>query len=296
MTVTETADAWGPLAEPIHLDAAGATDPVWKDNAYLSYWDTANEVFGSFHVSTSPNCAGGRRARCSISVRGKVLEIIEDLAPGSFASSSINFGLDGVITVRHPRLQADLVNAPLFVAADNAVGGVVPELVEGKPLQHFQQACEMTGTLVLDGEESPVQARGMRDRTWGFRDESAQWIEYAGLVAIIGDSFITVMKFLGADGTLRSDGFLIDTDRSRTITDVNFGRDAAGQFRLARIRDAEGGSRLVTVSSRLAGFFVPMGVESEGPAFGTYDDFMSLQSGNDSGAGFFEQGILHRVF
>ena len=178
MTVTDIADAWGPLAEPIHADAAGPADPVWKDNAYLSFWDTANEVFGSFHVSTSPNGTGARRARCSVSVRGKVLEIIEDLPPGSFASASIDFGLDGRITVRHNRLRADLVNAPLFVAADYAVGGVVPELVAGKPLQHFQQACEMTGTLVLDGVESPVQGRGMRDRTWGYREESAQWIQF----------------------------------------------------------------------------------------------------------------------
>ncbi|BBY25777.1 hypothetical protein MSTO_59820 [Mycobacterium stomatepiae] len=240
MTVIDITEAWGPLAEPIHSDAAGPTDPVWKDNAYLSFWDIGNEVFGSFHVSTSPNGTGARRARCSISVPGNALEIIEDLPPGSFASESIDFGLSGVISVRHPRLRADLVNTPLFVAADYAVGGVVLELVPGKPLQHFQQACELRGTLMLDGTESPVQARGMRDRTWGFRDESAQWIEYAGLVAVIDDTFITVMKFLGADGTLRSDGFVIDADRSRTISDVTFGRNAAGQFRLARLRDSEG--------------------------------------------------------
>jgi hypothetical protein len=296
MTVTDITHAWGPLAEPIHADAAGAADPVWKDNAYLSFWDTANEVFGTFHVSTSPNGTGGRRARCSVSVRGTTLEIIEDLPPGSFTSASIEFGLNGVITVRHPRLRADLVNTPLFAAADYSVGGVVPELVPGKPLQHFQQACELTGTLLLDGAKSSVQACGMRDRTWGFREESAQWIEYAGLVSVIGDTFITVMKFLGADGTLRSDGFLIDANRSRTIADVTFGRNSAGQFRLARLRDTEGGARLVTLSSRLAGFFVPMGADSEGPSFGTYDDFMSLDSENTAGAGFFEQGILHRVF
>ena len=295
MTVTEIANTWGPLAEPIHPDAAGPGDPVWKDNAYLAFWDTANEVFGTFHVSTSPNGAGARRARCGFTVRGAVFEIIEDLPAGSFASESIDFGLNGVITVRHPRLRADLVNVPLFVPADYAVGGVVPELVPGKPLQHFQQGCEVTGTLVLDGVKSAVQARGMRDRTWGFRDETAQWIEYAGLVAIIGDTFITVMKFLGADGTLRSDGFLIDANRSRTIDDVSFGRNAAGQFRLARLRDSGGGARLVTLSSRLAGFFVPMGADSEGPSFGTYDDFMSLECEGEAGAGLFEQGILHRV-
>ncbi len=58
MTVTEIAKTWGPLAEPIHPDAAQPGDPVWKDNAYLAFWDTANEIFGTFHVSTSPNGTG----------------------------------------------------------------------------------------------------------------------------------------------------------------------------------------------------------------------------------------------
>lgn len=92
MTVIDITDAWGPLAEPIHSDAAGPTDPVWKDNAYLSFWDTANEVFGSFHVSTSPNGTGARRARCSVSVRGNVLEIIEDLPRAASPASRSTLG------------------------------------------------------------------------------------------------------------------------------------------------------------------------------------------------------------
>ena len=39
-----------------------------------------------------------------------------------------------------------------------------------------------------------------------------------------------------------------------------------------------------------------MGADSEGPSFGTYDDFMTFDTENGPGAGFFEQGILHRVF
>lgn len=54
--MTETlATAWGPLAEPVHADAADGTEPTWKDNAYLSFWDVEGAVYGTFHVSTSPN-------------------------------------------------------------------------------------------------------------------------------------------------------------------------------------------------------------------------------------------------
>jgi len=118
MTVTDITDAWGTIGRA-HPSRRRGNRPTrcGKDNAYLSFWDTTNEVFGSFHVSTSPNGTGARRARCSVSVRGKVFEIIEDLSPGSFASASIDFGLNGAIAVAASTVTGRLVNAPLFVAA-----------------------------------------------------------------------------------------------------------------------------------------------------------------------------------
>ncbi|MGW4124653.1 hypothetical protein [Nocardia sp. NPDC004711] len=295
-SLTTTA-AWGPLAEPIHTDAAAPGDPVWKDNAYLSFWDTDAEVFGTLHVSTSPNDERGRRTRCSMSAGGRTAEIIERLEPGSFTSSSIDFGLDGVVRVEHPDLTLELTNTPLFVPADYAVGGLIPELVPGKPLQHYQQGCAIAGTATFaDGTTHTFQGYGMRDRTWGFRDESAQWIEYAGLIAVSEDSFLTAMKFLGADGTVRGDGFYITGESSTPITGIAFARDAAAQFVRATLTLADGSEHVAHLADRAAGFWVPMGAASEGPAFGTYDDFMRLVLDGRPGAGLFEQGILHRVW
>ena len=56
------ASAWGPLSEPIHTDPLPAGRPAFRDNAFLGFWDAGGDVFGAFHVSTSPN-AEGRRAR-----------------------------------------------------------------------------------------------------------------------------------------------------------------------------------------------------------------------------------------
>ncbi|ASR01234.1 hypothetical protein [Gordonia rubripertincta] len=298
MTVTTSSPgitAWGPLAEPLHDDAAGPSDPIWKDNAYLSYWDVERRIFGSFHFSTSPNGDGARRARCSLLVGGDEIEIIEPLDRGSYAGESLTFGLDGTITVDHPELQAQFVNAPLHTPADFSLHELIPPLVPGKPLQHFQQACTMRGTIELRGSRVEVDGFGMRDRTWGFRDEAAQWAEYAGLVAVFGDSFLSVMKFLGMDGTLATDGYLIDATGSRHIEDVTFRRTAAAQFLAARFTLEDGQEHTCVMRHRDAGFFVPMGAETEGPAFGTYDDFMTLELDGSPGAGFFEQGIVHRV-
>ncbi|WP_182379437.1 hypothetical protein [Nocardioides sp. WS12] len=300
-TTTETPGStlWGPLAEPIHNDAAGPGDPVWKDNGYLSFWDTERQVFGTFHVSTSPNGTGARRARCSVLLGGeggRVVEVIEELDPGTFTSQSISFGLDGTITVDHPDLVARLTNSPIHQPADYSTTDLIPELVPGKPLQHFQQACRLVGTFEADGERYDVDGFGMRDRTWGFRDESAQWAEYAGLVGVFDGVFVTAMKFLGTDGVLKADGFVIDAAGSHSITGIGFRRTAAAQFLAGTLTLADGSVRVVTLTDRLAGFFVPMGAETDGPAFGTYDDFMQLELDGRTGAGFFEQGIVHRVY
>jgi hypothetical protein len=299
MTTTVTTTDWGPLATPVHADAAGPSDPVWKDNAYLSFWDVAHQIFGAFHVSTSPNGTGARRARCSVLLGGqggRVVEIIEELEPGSFSSPSISFGLDGTVEVDHPDLVARLVNTPLHTPGDYSLNGLIPELVPGKPLQHFQQGCRLVGTFESSGTTYDIDATGMRDRTWGFRDETAQWVEYAGLIGVFEGVFITVIKFLGADGALKADGFVVDEQGSKSVTDVAFRRTAAAQFLSARLTLADGSVRVVDFVSREAGFFVPMGAETDGPAFGTYDDFMAMELDGVRGAGLFEQGIVHRVF
>ncbi|TVX99211.1 hypothetical protein FPV58_18215 [Mycolicibacterium porcinum] len=290
------AAAWGPLSTAIHADAAGPSDPTWKDNAYLSFWDVAGNIYGSVHVSTSPNDSKARRARFSLQVDNQIIEIIEPLPLGSFASESISFGLDGTITVDHPDLKVLLGNAPLWVPADFALNELIPPLVPGKPLQHYQQACTLRGTIEHGGRTWTLDATGMRDRTWGFRDEAAQWIEYAGLVCVIGDSFVSAMKFLGTDGSLRADGYWVDDNGAVLITDMGFRRNAAAQFLSSTMTLADGREKTVTMSNRLAGFFVPMGRDTDGPAFGTYDDFMTLADGEAEGAGFVEQGIVHRVF
>jgi len=294
--MTAATTTWGPLAEPIHPDAAGAADPVWKDNAYLSFWDIARGVFGTVHVSTSPNGEGARRARCSVSVGGTMVEVVEELDPGTFSSESIHFDLDGTVRVDHPTLAAELTYLPLYAAADYAVTGLIPELVPGKPLQHFQQGCTVTGRVTLAGTTYDVDAQGMRDRTWGFRDEAAQWVEYAGLIATFEGAFVTAIKFVSRTGEVAGDGFYATSEGVQPIAKIHFRRDAAARFVRAQLELADGSSKEVSLIARQAGFWVPMGAESDGPAFGTYDDFMQLELDGAPGAGLFEQGIIHRAF
>jgi hypothetical protein len=116
------------------------------------------------------------------------------------------------------------------------------------------------------------------------------------VVGVFEDRFLTVMKFLGADGSLAADGFLIDADGAVSLVDLHVTRDAAARFVSARIDHRDGSSSTVTTTSRTGGFWVPMGREQEGPALATYDDFLGFSLDGVPGAGFVEQAALHRVF
>ncbi len=269
---------------------------MWKDNAYLSFWDTTAEVHGTVHVSTSPNAPNARRARFSVSVAGRVVEVVEPLDEGTFHGKSIRFGLDGRVVVDHPAVQAEVVNAPLFIPADYSVTGLIPPLVAGKPLQHFQQACTVEGAVLLDGTRIPLSGRGIRDRTWGFRDESSQWVEFAALFTVDESAFISAMKFRGSDDTLTAGGFVIEGVRATPIAGMTIARDASAQFRRARLELADGSVRETRIRTRLGGFRVPAGpAEAVGPALAVYDDFMVFESEGRCSGGLFEQAILHRV-
>lgn len=289
------ATEWGPLTFPIRTDHPGPGKPPWKDNAYLAFWDEANGVNGVVHASTSPN-AEGRRLRASIAIGRLSAEIAEDPEPGSFTTPSISFDLDGHIAIRSKDLSADLRLLPRGVPADYTAGKIIPELVPGEPLQHFQQAAIVTGSVTVSGTESAVAGIGLRDRTWGYRDESAMFPEYIGLIADLDGELLTVMKFAQADGSTRAEGFLLG-DTARAVTDLTqIARDASGLFAAAEIT-IEGHERVtLRATRRTGGFWVPMGWERVGPTMSAYDEFLELTTGAGGVVrGLVEQGIVRRL-
>jgi hypothetical protein len=287
---------WGPLAEPIHSDPLPADRPPFRDNAYMAFWDRSGEVYGAFHVSTSPN-AEGRRARLSLAAPGgRPVEVMEPLEPGSFTSSSIGFDLDQRITVDAPQLQGELRCTPLFAVADYSRGSIIPPLVPDQPLQHFQQAARVEGRLMADGREVVIDGFGMRDRTWGYRDESISIAEYIAVIAVFEDFAMTSMRFLGADGTDRTEGYRLAVT-AEGVGDMGITRDASGLFTAAHMTLADGRPLELRVTERLGGFWVPMGWERRGPTMSAYDEFNHVRTdAGDEGISIAEQGIVRRVF
>jgi hypothetical protein len=292
-SVETTSSVWGPLAEPIHGPVPEGRPP-YKDNAYLAFWDANEDVYGVFHFSTSPN-AEGRRSRITLQGAGRTAEIMEEPAAGTFDTASIRFDLDSTYTVDGPGLRGTLTAVPHHAIADYNTG-MLPELVEGEPLEHYQRAARVTGSFEIDGETVTVDGFGLRDRTWGYRDESVSFVEYIGLMAVFDDYTLACMSFMGPDGTTKTDGFVLDDDGATAIKRMEVTRDASGLWAAGRFT-GDGPEITVRTQRRPAGFWVPMGWERTGPTMAAYDEFVELKTGDGAiGKALVEQGQIRQIY
>ena len=284
-----------PLAQPIRAHAPQGDAP-WRDNAFLSFWDPVGEVYGTLHVSTSPN-AGGRRARLSISVGGLLREIVEDLEPGSFTSASMSFDLDtGRAVVKAPDIELDVATAPRFTVADFASKSVIPRM-GGEPLQHFQTTVDVSGYCRIEGREASIDGRGIRDRTWGHRDESVNIAEYVWIFMTFDDFSVTAMRFVSTGSQDVTDGFVLTGSGSTDVVGMAITRDAAGLCAAAAVKRADGGTLELRSGGRRAGFWVPMGEERAGPAMSCFDEFAPFTVADGSrGFGLAEHGVVRQLF
>jgi hypothetical protein len=294
-TTARQRPADSPLSQPIHRLTLLPGSPPWRDNAFLLFWDPKADIYGSAHVTTSPN-AEGRRARFSLTVAGDTVEIVEALAPNSFASQSLTFVVqNNQVRVRCPKVSADLELAPRFAVADYAASGIFPSVDPDVPIHHYQQGVSVAGEIRLPDKALAIDAHGLRDRTWGYRDESVSIQEYVALVAFFPDHVLTVMRMLAADGSNRMEGYRL-TDTAEPLTRFGVTRDAAG-FLVEAHLDGTGGEFDVRAVDRRAGFWVPMGTVRRAPAIRAYDEFVALRtSTGDDGFGVVEQAVVHRLF
>jgi hypothetical protein len=295
-TTTRAAEIWGPLAQPTHSTVPeGDGTSAWKDNAYVSFWDEAQQVFGTLHVSTSPN-AEGRRARMSLSVDGRLVEVIEELAPASFQSESIEFDLDGRISVDSPELTVDLHLAPRLALGDYTPGAVIPPM-GGAPVHHYQRTVDVTGTCRLKGRDLTINATGIRDRTWGYRDESVNIKEYFWFFATFPDFSITAMRFFADDVPERTDGFVLRENDVQSVRTIGVVRDASGLCAEA-IFGLEGGDELrLRSQGRQGGFWIPMSWERHGPTMSAYDEFCPFTTPDGTrGYGVAEHGNVRQLY
>ena len=284
---------WGPLAEPIHgPDTVDEDDPLWRENAFLAFFDPAAEVYGVVHLMTAAG-AGGRLVRCTLNVADRHVEATEGLAPMSFKNTIVDFDLSGHVVADTARFGFDLDLEPTRIPADYTRAGLIPGAPGHDALNHVQQSGRVHGVVRIDGSAIEIDGRCWRDRTWGRREEKA-WGEYYGVFAVFDDFDLFLAKFSGS-GANRAVGFRVD-GQARPLKDASVRRrDANGGIRDVRI-SVDGGEDIeVAMSAPRARMFSPMGEPDGAVAMTVYDDFVRFETTSGAtGFGFVEQGILRR--
>lgn len=295
-----TRDAvWGPMSHPA-TDTIDAGLAPWKDHIYIAFWDDKNAVYGFFHWNSSPNHNTGK-AQLTVLAKGKFFNL-KEFQPAStthFASESFDFDMRGAIDMHGKELTGSIRMEPRFVPVDyTGHKQILPPLVPGHPLNHWQQGLTMRGEILLDGVSYPIDALGFRTRTWGFRDDSMQFLEYFSLFACFEDFDVSIMKFRQPDGSMRTDGALIRRDGSSVRFDeIHITRDSAGSP-LKLVLDLVDGSKLeLKRLQRTADMWCPIGPpERDGPTFCAFDEFIEWESADGQrGYGLNEQAIIRFV-
>ncbi|WP_019876359.1 DUF7065 domain-containing protein [Sporichthya polymorpha] len=290
---------WGPLAQPLHAEVPDDPRP-WRDNAFLCFWDPATRVTGVMHISASPNAAGGRRARVSVRLENTTVEVVESLGFATWNSESITFDPQTGFTVDGPGLSGSLTFTPHHALAV-FLGEHAPKafsLDSEHPLHHYQRSARVIGSLTVHGRTVEVDGFGYRDRTWGFREESASVQEYYGCMWVFPDVSVSAIRLLGQDGHTATIGHVCDANGTVPVTGMTIVRDAAGLFRSTRIDRKEGDPLEVSLVERYGTFWCPMGVEEQaGPTLSAYDEWHSLRRADGvEGFGLLEQGITRQLY
>lgn len=276
---------WGSIGALPHPNAAGPDDPVYRDNAFLAFWALGADepVYGEFHVSTSPN-SDGRRARATVWRNGQVADLMEPLDRGTFTSESIDFDPRGKARVEAPGFAMSLDYSLRFCVADYAEQGVLGTVKEST-LKHYQQGVDVTGTITLDGKTTEVVARGIRDRTFGPRDEPRQWIEGVGFCGTFDDFDFTAICNVTADGERRTDGFVLSDDGALRLTDLQFTYDPC-QLHHADLTFEDGSQRTITrVARQYCPIWFPQGPNTQAPAMTTWSEYLEFDAWGSRGEG-----------
>lgn len=283
MTATQT--EWGPIGERPKPGAAGPDDPVYRDNAFLSFWSLTGPapIYGEVHVSTSPN-SEGRRARFTVWRDGRVIEIQEPLEPGSFTSKSIDFDPRGKATVDAPGISATIDYTLRHCVADyttNAVLGAVKQ----STLQHYQQGLDVTATITFDGVTTETVCRGIRDRTFGYRDEPRQWIEGVGFCVTTDDFDFTAIRNVTGDGNTVTDGFILSDEGALRLLDLKFTFDP-NMLLKADLEFEDGSKRTISrVSRQYCPIWFPQGPPSTAPAMSGWSEYDTFDAWGTAGEG-----------
>jgi hypothetical protein len=293
--MTDPRGPWGPLAEPLHFDKQIAPgDPPWRENSFISLSDREQRCFIVVHFQSGRTDAG-MFARVSVLQDDHLTEIYEPIDAMTFSSEHVSLDLSGRITAKTDEVELDLTLTPLRVPVDYSPSAALPGLRKSEPLQHFEQAGRFTGSVSTKWGALELSGTVIRDRTWGWRQDIANWTEYYASFFSFEDFDLAVMKFCTNDGDVPAHGALVGARTGEVVGAQIVRRNETGTIVEFEVSLADGSTMRLHLGKPEARIFCPLN-DPKGPAALTaYDDLVEIRTEDGAvGFGIMEQGILRR--
>ena len=109
--------------------------------------------------------------------------------------------------------------------------------------RHYEQACRVRGTLVLDGREHALDGAGIRDHSWGVREWEA-FTRYRWLNGCLGPGFSFSLTRLQIVGFRFTTGFVCRDGRCVRVKSWKLG--GGGREVRAEVRTEDGETHVIT--------------------------------------------------
>jgi hypothetical protein len=138
----------------------------------------------------------------------------------------------------------------------------------------------VTGHLDILGRSIEIDGHGFRDRTWGYRNESATILEYVATQCVFPEFSVSAMRFhVAADDSDRAEGFILGDAARRIKPFTSVVRGRAGEVLEFRLEPENGDALVVAVVERLGSFALPVSPErNTGPTLAAYEEFCAVRA------------------
>jgi hypothetical protein len=302
---------WGGLAKAVHARAHTNQESLaerypWKDNIWLAFWDIEQRICGMIHCSTSFNGAP-RTARAVLAYQGRILSCDETPTIGSLSSPSID--VDGSISpggtasgphrvsVSTPDFALDLTLSPRRRPMDWTVLHLVPSLGDAPELDHWQQSFSASGHVRVGTARLQFTGWGFRDRTWGWRQESLQWLELYAVDVVLEKCDISMCKWLCADGSTSAGGFVQDDQGLHQVISSELTYNKVGLAQQVTIHAGKLAPLTLDAGVADAGWWLTFTKpNSKAPVWTEYENFCSFDGGAwGRGYGCIPHAILRKL-
>ena len=294
--MTDPRGPWGPLAEPPHADRD--IDPAglpFRENVFMAVYDRAQSFYCITHMQGGKTNAG-MFARCSVVLDKRFTEIYEPLGPMTFTSDHISLDLTGHLHAKCDDFTVDITVEPVREPIDYTQARTLPGLSKAEPMHHYQSTGTMSGTITVGDQTTHVEGGVIRDRSWGFRQEIASWVEYYATLLAFDDFDVATMKYKVRDGMTPPHGQLKGS-RNNIVSESRVRRryetGSVAELDLHLDDDTTLGLHFEVPDAQI---FCPFNRPTGPEAITSYQDFVEVRTSDGAvGYGIMDQGFLRTL-